>query len=209
MKHCIRKSPQTGTSALHRCCALWLLAGVAGFAGEEACSQEPATQPKQAPAAEAVAASVQGRQHPSYQVFEHNLTLAEIKLVDKTTLEVGGKIKIDASHLQQMPSKEKEELARVFELPVVVIDSLVARSARKIPLDAETFAKDLRATVVDYKYLLKRWEEYHPPVDGEKPKQNGQKALQTGDIERSWELYRGLRWPAAPTGLRVVEHGKE
>jgi len=62
---------------------------------------------------------------------------------------------------------------------------------------------------VDYKYLLKRWEEYHPPVDGEKPKQNGQKALQTGDIERSWELYRGLRWPAAPTGLRVVEHGKE
>src|SRR5947208_7842817 len=66
-------------------------AGTTAVSAQEA-ADKPANQPTQAPSA-----SVQGRQHPSYQVFAHDLVLAAIKVQDKTTVEVGEKLAIDIS----------------------------------------------------------------------------------------------------------------
>src|SRR5439155_25755758 len=113
----------------------------------------------------------------------------------KTTVEVGETLAIDISHLDQMPAERKKALAQAFDVPLGVISRFVEGSATQTALTADQFAKDLRVTHTDYKYLLKKWDEYHPPAEGEKPKQEGLKALAIGDVNKAWELYAGLRKP--------------
>ena len=65
-------------------------------------------------------------------------------------------------------------------------------------------AGKLRDTIIDYKYLLERWNQYHPPTGKEQVKTDALLALRAGDMDKAWELYVDLPRPQPPTGLRVV-----
>jgi len=125
-------------------------------------------------------------------------------VVDQTTLEVGGKQKIDVSQLDQLTTQEKETLASQFDVPVGVVDNLLKSYSKPAPADAAEVAGKLHAAVIDYKYLLARWTQYHPPTGGEQVKTDALLALQGGEMDKAWKMYIELPRPEPPTGLRIA-----
>ena len=148
--------------------------------------------------------AAEGRRQPSYQVFASGCTAPAITVVNGTTLEVGGKQKLDVSRLDQLTTPEKETLAGQLAVPVVVIDGLLRDCTNQAPADATGLAGKLRVTAIDYKYLLERWTQYHPPTGGEKVKTDALRALQSGDLEKAWAMYVTLPRPEPPGGVRIA-----
>jgi hypothetical protein len=158
---------------------------------------------KAEPASPALLAA-EGRRQPSYQVFACGCTSPALTVVNATTLEVGGKQKIDVSRLDQLTTPEKETLAGRLDVPVVVIDCLLRGCTNQTPVDATGLAGKLRVTAIDYKYLLEKWTRYQPPTGGEKVKTDALRALQGGDLEKAWAMYVTLPRPAPPGGFRIA-----
>jgi hypothetical protein len=148
--------------------------------------------------------AAEGRRQPSYQVFVSGCTAPAITVVNGTTLEVGGKQKIDVSRLDQLTTPEKETLAGQLEVPVVVLDCLLRGCTNQTPADATGLAGKLRVTAIDFKYLLEQWTQYHPPTGGEKVKTDALQALQGGDLEKAWAMYVTLPRPEPPGGFRIA-----
>lgn len=148
--------------------------------------------------------AAQGRQHPSYLVFASHFALPAIIVVGATTLEVDGKMKIDVSRLDQLTTQQKESLAGQLEIPIGVVDNLLASFSGPAPTDAAQLAGRLRVAVTDYKYLLERWNRYLPPAGRENVKADALLALQAGELDKAWGLYAGLPKPAPPTGFQIV-----
>ena len=146
----------------------------------------------------------EGRRQPSYQVFAFNCTVPPITVVNGTTLEVGGQQKIDVSQLAQLTRQERETLAGQLGIPVGAVDNLLVGGSKQPSADAAEVAGKLRVMVVDYKYLLERWTQYHPPTGAEAVKTAALQALKSGDLEKAWTLYATLPRPAPPTGLRIA-----
>ena len=147
--------------------------------------------------------AVQGRQHASYQVFAGHLALPSITVVDKTTLDVGGKVRIAVSRLGELNSRQRETLAGQFEVPVAMVDNLLKHFSNKTPSDAKQMAGELRVAVIDFKYLLERWTRYLPPAGKENVKSDALLALRVGDMDKAWRMYVELPRPKPPTGLTV------
>ena len=148
--------------------------------------------------------AAEGRRQPSYQVFAYRCTLPAITVVNETTLEIGGKQKIDVSRLDQWDRAEKETLAGQFDVPVSVVDNLQKSCSKLAPADAAEVAGKLRVVVIDYKYLLERWTRYHPPTGQEKVRTDALLALQGGNVDKAWEMFAALPRPSPPTGFRVA-----
>ena len=146
----------------------------------------------------------QRRQHPSYQIFAGQLALPVTTIVDETTLEIGGKMKIDVRRLDQVTLPQRETLAGQFEVPVGVVDKLWASLSNSVPADAAQMAGKLRTTVIDYKFLLERWTQYRPPTGKETVKADALLALQGGEVNKAWGLYVALPRLKAPGGLRIT-----
>ena len=146
----------------------------------------------------------EGRRQPSYQVFAFHCTAPAIVVVNATTLEVDGKQKIDVSQLDQLTRQERETLADQLDVPVGVVDRLLSDCTNRAPADATEVAAKFRVMVTDYKYLLERWAQYHPPTGGERVKTDAILALQGGDIDKAWKMYLDLPRPAPPTGFRIA-----
>jgi hypothetical protein len=163
--------------------------------GSQAAKAEPSSVPLYA---------AEGRKQPGYQVFAQRCATPSISVVNETTLEIGGKQKIDVSGLDQLATREKETLAGQFDVPVGVIDSLLESFSGQAPVSAAEVADKLRLTVIDYKYLLERWTRYRPPTGKEEVKTAALLALQGGDLDKAWKMYVDLPRPAPPTGFRVA-----
>lgn len=154
----------------------------------------------------------QGRQMKRYQAFARSAELPLTIPTDKTTLEVGSRVKTDIRRLTQLSSQEKRALAEQFEVPVGVIEKLVQRVANVPHLEAADFAQELRTAAIDYRFLQGEWGRYHPPTEGQKVKAEALDALNAGEIGKAWELYDALGKPQAPAvappqppaNLRVV-----
>ena len=153
-----------------------------------------------------------GQQMERYQAFARQAELPVIMVAGNTTLEVGGTVRTDLNRLAVLSLQEKEALAGQFGVPAAVIGKVAERAANHPPLNATQFAQDIRAAVIDYRFLQREWERYHPSAAGQKIKEEALAVLQAGDISKAWELYDGLQRPSAPkiarppapTGLRVV-----
>jgi hypothetical protein len=161
------------------------------------------------PATNAVSSSpallvTEGRRQPSYQVFAFNCTLPPITVMNGTTLEVGGQQKIDVSQLAQLTRQERETLAGQLDIPAGAVDNLLEGCSKQASAGAAEVAGKLRVMVVDYKYLLERWTQYHPPTGAEAVKTAALQALQSGDLDKAWTLYTTLPRPVPPTGLRIA-----
>jgi hypothetical protein len=148
----------------------------------------------------------QARRYPSYQVFAGHLALPSIAVVDKTTLEVEGKVKIDVSRLDQLAQAQKETLGSQFDVPIGVVDKLLVSRQDQAPMDAAEVAAKLRAAVMDYKYLLEKWTRYRPPNGKEKVKADALLALAAGQLDEAWTLFLALPRPMPPTSVRIESH---
>jgi hypothetical protein len=154
----------------------------------------------------------QGRQMERYKAFVRQADLPLITVTTNVLIEVGGVVKTDVARLAQLSIQEKEALAGQFSIPVGVIERLVERVASNSPPAADQLAQELRAAVIDYKFLEIEWDRFHPPAEGQQTKSNAVAALQSGDLAKAWELYDGLARPGAPaitrpappTNLKVV-----
>jgi len=148
--------------------------------------------------------AAQGRKQPGYQVFAYRCTSPSMTVVNETTLEIGGKQMIDVSRLDQLATQEKETLAGQFDVPVGVVDNVLKSFAKQAPTDASEVAGKLRVTVIDYKYLLEKWNQYLPPTGKEEVKNAALLALRGGDIGKAWKMYIALPRPEPPAGFRIA-----
>jgi hypothetical protein len=153
-----------------------------------------------------------GRQMERYKAFARQTELPPITVTSNTLIEVGVAVKLDISRLGRLTAKEQDALAGQFGVPVGVIEKLVQQVAIGSTPDADRLIQELRRAVIDYRFLRGEWERYNPPAEGQKTKRDATAALQAGDINKTWELYDGLRKPqppaigapAPPSNLRVV-----
>jgi len=146
----------------------------------------------------------QGRQHPGYQTFAAHLVLPAIIVVDGTTLVVAGPGRIHVGRLDRLTLQEKEALAARFEVPVRVVEDLVASFPVRAAADVTQVSDRLRSAVMDYKFLLEKWTQYQPAAVGAAVKAEALLALQAGDTDKAWTLFAALPRPAAPGALRVL-----
>jgi len=177
---------------------------ILGSDGQTLQPPDNGSQSAKAEPASPVLLAAEGRRQPGYQVFASSCTAPAITVVNGTTLEVGGKQKIDISRLDQLTTPDKQTLAGQLEVPVVVLDCLLRGCTNQTPADATGLAGKLRVTAIDYKYLLERWTQYHPPTGGEKVKTDALQALQGGDLEKAWAMYLTLPRPEPPGGVRIA-----
>jgi hypothetical protein len=164
----------------------------------------PTENPKGAAAPSLSLRVAQARKHPSYTVFEHNLTLPAIKVIDAATLEVGGKLKIVLNRPEPLSTQARATFTNEFQVPLAVVDRLWERLFQSTPPSAEQATNALRQTVLDYKYLHQKWTQYRPPREKEGIKTDAFQALQAGDLDKAWELYLDLPKPSGPSGTKII-----
>jgi hypothetical protein len=157
--------------------------------------KESGSQPTQV---QTPAYTPRGRQMERFKAFARQAELPAIAVTNSSLVEVGGTVKIDITRLDQLPAQEKEALAGQFRVPAGVIDKVLERAATNSPSNADQLAQQLRAAVIDYRFLRIEWDRYHPPAEGQNTRTAALAALQAGDINKAWELYDGLRKPQAP-----------
>jgi len=176
------------------------MAGRAGEPAAEARAQNQTTVTESA----AVGAVRQARTHPAYQVFAAQLRLPTMTVLDgSTTLNVGGRLKLDLGKPDETMAQEGIALAKLLEIPQGVFATLVRKLSFNARLGGEDLAQQFQTSVVDYKYLSERWQQYHPGKAGEPVRTEALKCLQAGDLERAWQLFIELPKPSPPTGLRT------
>jgi hypothetical protein len=163
----------------------------------------PENTKPQGPAILPVSAAVEGRRHPSYQVFAAQAPLPSISPIQIDTIEIGGRVKLNVGRAREFGPPQMTVLADEFEVPRALLEKFQKRWLTNPPANALQLAQDLRTTVIDYRYLKTRWTSYRPTPDGESAKEEALLALSAGDLEKAWSMYAALRKPVAPTGLRI------
>jgi hypothetical protein len=144
-----------------------------------------------------------GRRHPAYQVFAYRLPLPSTVVASNQVLIVGGHCGLDLACRNQTAPQLKI-VADQFGVPVPVLQRFLDHLKDTPQANAESAAQQLRASVVDYKYLLEKWNQYQPPAASAQLKTDALKLLATGDLEKTWALFNSLPRPAPPAGLRPV-----
>ena len=130
--------------------------------------------------------------------------MPSITVVDQVTLEVGGRMKIDTSRLDQLSTSQKEALAGRYAVPAGVVDKFLERFAQEGSSDAPRVAAKFRITVIDYKYLLEFWTKYPSAAGNENIKADALQALQVGDLNKAWKMFLDLPRLGAPHWLGIA-----
>jgi len=147
------------------------------------------------------------RKDPRFEKFLPDPALPPIVALEKATLRVGPDLKISLAVLTQMSDQEKDSLAKLLHVPTSVVTKFIATSSTTPQTDAETFAKELRACVIDYRFLVHVWNEF-VSLEQDSPKKEAREALAAGDVEKAWQLYPTPTGshpkPPPPQNLRIV-----
>jgi len=148
-------------------------------------------------------AGAEGRRHPSYQVFAAQAALPPISPTASNVIDIGGRVKLDLNGVPKISSSQMRLLAEQFGVPVAVLERFQTRWLTNALSDTDQLVRELRTTIIDYRYLETRWTAYHPSPDGEQAKREALSALKAGDIETAWRMYEALPKPAPPSGLKI------
>ena len=144
------------------------------------------------------------RQHPSYQVFAHQLRLPAVTVANRDTLRIAENAQLGLRREDRMGQKQRQLLAGEFDVPGESIAGILERVKQDTHSDATRAAAEFRAGIVDYKYLQWKFAQYSPPKARAVTKSQALQALRVGDTEKAWEIYLALPQPAAPGALRVI-----
>ncbi len=142
--------------------------------------------------------ALQGRRHPAYQVFAYNTPLPGVTVLDDGNIVIDGVIGIESRQLHRISWRQREAIAFVFDVPQGVVDYWLASLLNRAPLDGETIAKDLCATVMDHKYLAMRFVQYLPPAGMQSFKDIALETIDLGDLAAGWRMYYSLPRPGMP-----------
>jgi hypothetical protein len=152
------------------------------------------------------AAVCRARRQPSYQVFAAQARLPEIRALDNGAFTVGGTLTLDLHKSNQSTTSEKRALAQLLQVPPGLLTAVLHKLSTT-ESSSEELARQFQTAVVDYRYLAQRWAEYRPPASGEAVKAEAMKCLETGDLEKAWQMYIDLPKPSPPTHIRVANVG--
>ena len=168
------------------------------------------TKPAEASAikpTESVVKTFAWRKDPRFEKFVPEPALPQMITLEKTTLQIGADLQISLAVLTQMSKAEKDSLAKLFQVPLPVVTKFIEGIATKPQTDAEIFAKDLRAAITDYRFLVHVWNEF-VSLEQDSPKREARQALAAGDVEKAWQLYPAPTAnhpkPPPPQNLRIV-----
>ncbi len=145
----------------------------------------------------------EARAHPSYKVFAAQLRLPAMTALDGSTLDIGGRLKLDFRKTDRMAREEGMAFEKLLEIPHRVFTALVRKLSANPQSGGGELAHQFQTAVIDYKYLSKTWRQYHPGPAGESVKAEALNCLQAGDVEKAWKLFIDLRKPAPPAGLQA------
>jgi hypothetical protein len=153
--------------------------------------------------AEASASLAQLRHAAAYQVFAVSAVVPAMTAVDNGVLQIGEKLKIDTKNYTAISTNDQQTLADLLEVPMRLIDRVWERSFETTS-EPQNFVKELRAAVIDYGFLLSKWNEYRPTAAGQPSKATALRALASGDLLKAADLYAKLQKPPPPSGLRIL-----
>jgi len=79
---------------------------------------------------------------------------------------VGKELKLKIAPSLKLSGSQLARLSEEFRIPILVFENLQRRLLTETSLDSAHLAAEIRATVVDYKYLDQRWRLYRPSSAG-------------------------------------------
>ncbi len=145
-----------------------------------------------------------------YLAFSNSIVLPAIAAVDNTAIRLGQWGPMQVGRQPGKPTLDRKLTAMQLGVPVGVVDRLLERFAQNPQIQVADLARELRAATIDFRFLLAEMTAYNPPAEGQQPKTDGLQALLRGDLQKAWDSYLSLPWPAAPAppkNLRVVATG--
>lgn len=145
-----------------------------------------------------------GRLQPSYQVFAQQVALPLITATTNDLIVIGSTTRLDIAHRDQMLAQLKP-LSEQFAVPASALLTILKRLTTNGPPCAQSAARELQASLIDYKYLLQRWTQYRPPPSQETVKASALQLLEAGELDQVWHMYNSLQRPKPPAGLRIVD----
>jgi hypothetical protein len=131
------------------------------------------------------------------------VTLPAMTNSDSTTLDIGGKIRIDTTHLLQVTTDQKQKMADTVGVPQAVINKLWDRFTNQPQPGPQQLARQLQLSGAGYKTVLKKWDAYNPLDASAQDKSNALKALEAGDVDTAWALYSRRQQTLRPPALGV------
>ena len=179
-----------------RMCLAPVSAGLVVLLAPAAGGQPTATFPESSIEAKA-------RRHPSYQVFAAQLRLPSMVVSGSNTLQVGELIHLELRDLAQLPTGQRETLANALEIPLPLVNQLLAKPVGDGATTATNFLELLRSTVTDYKYLQDWWTRFRPSPKWQSAKIEALNSLQDGELAKAWNLFLSLPRPAPPKNVRT------
>jgi hypothetical protein len=119
-------------------------------------------------------------------------------------IRVGNLGTLALERLSALSAQEAKTTAAELGVPTGLV-LRVARNASEVPqVKVEEVAGQLRAAVIDFRFLLAELTGYHPSTSEQPATEAALLALLKGDLPSVWKFYRGLPWPQPPQNLRVI-----
>jgi hypothetical protein len=112
---------------------------------------------------------------------------------------------VPLSALPALTAVQAKPLAGELGVPTGLILRTAQAASKGSAAPAEQFAQQLRAAVIDFRFLLAELTCYQPPADQQTAKSAALLDLLDGDLFKAWAYYRSLPWPAPPSSYRVVK----
>jgi hypothetical protein len=140
-----------------------------------------------------------------YLWFSNHTSLTIQVFANDAIIHVGKSRTIKLKQLSAFSSSDAKAVAGELGVPVGLVNRVLRFCTEHPDAGAEEVAQQLRASVIDFRFLLAELSAYRPPALGEGAYQAALMDLLHGDVARVWSYYRELPWPQAPTSLRIVD----
>jgi hypothetical protein len=97
-----------------------------------------------------------------------------------------------------MSDQEAKIPAAELGVPTGLVMQVAKTASEEPAVSGAEVARQLRAAVIDFRFLLAELTCYHPLPNEQAAKEAVLLALLNGDLHSVWKFYCGLPWPQAP-----------
>ena len=134
-----------------------------------------------------------------YLCFSNTVILPQIHVsAADQFIQVGTLGTFRLGRLSDLSAQEAKTTAAELGVPTGLVMRVAKMVSEEPQVKAEEVAGQLRAAVIDFRFLLAELTCYHPPTHEQPAKEAALLALLNGDLPSVWSFYRGLPWPQAP-----------
>jgi hypothetical protein len=152
------------------------------------------------------AAAYDATQQPSvswpqrrYLCFSNTAILPLIQvLAADGIIRVGNLGTLHLDRLSKMSDQEAKIPAAELGVPTGLVMGVAKMASEEPGVSGAEVARQLRAAVIDFRFLLAELTCFHPSPNEQAAKEAVLLALLNGDLPSVWKFYCGLPWPQAP-----------